>query len=370
MIMSFQILSINPGSTSTKVAWFEDERQIWKESVSHSVEDLSKFSHINEQLNFRIEQVMKFVSQKGSDINDLSAVVGRGGFTDPIPGGTYRVDEVLIARLLEGRPWQHAANLGASIAKSIAERVGVSPFIVDPVSVDETDTEVHITGLPELPHCPAAHTLNVKAALRRAARKLGKDPVEIKAVVSHLGGGITVCAHRDGRMIDMPTANEFGPYSPERTGGLPAGDLLDLVSSGQFSYSRMQKKLAGEGGLVSYLGIGDLRKVKEMIASGDKYADLVYRGMAFQISKCIAAMATSLDGEVDALVFTGGMAKDEELLDLITERAGWIAPSILFPGEFEMEALTEGALRVLKGEEKAKDYSENISKGNNYWNCS
>ncbi|MBN1332130.1 MAG: butyrate kinase [Synergistales bacterium] len=367
--MTFQILSINPGSTSTKVAWFEDDKEIWKENVFHGVEDLAHFDHINEQLDFRIQQVMEAVNRKGSDIAELSAVVGRGGFTDPIPGGTYKVDEPMIARLFEGRPWQHAANLGASIAKAIADKVGIPSFIVDPVSVDESWDIVHFTGLPELPHCPAAHTLNVKAVIRRAAGKLDMDWKEFRAVVIHLGGGITVCAHQDGRMVDMPTANELGPYSPERSGGLPAGDLLCLIRSGKFSEAEMQKKLAGKGGLVGYLGTGDLRKVKEMIDNGDEQAALVYRGMVLQISKCIGAMATSLKGDVDALVFTGGMAKDGELIQLIEKKVGWIAPSLVFPGEFEMEALTEGALRVLRGEEEARDYTENINKDGRYWKC-
>jgi len=367
--MTFQILSINPGSTSTKVAWFEDDQEIWKENVFHPVEDLAHFGHINEQLDFRIQQVMDAVRRKGSRPEDLCAVVGRGGFTDPIPGGTYRVDEFMIERLFQGRPWQHAANLGASIAKAIGDPLGIPSFIVDPVSVDESWPIVHFTGLPELPHCPAAHTLNVKAVIRRAADKLERDWRELKAVVIHLGGGITVCAHRDGRMVDMPTANEFGPYSPERSGGLPAGDLLSLIQSGRFSAAEMQKKLAGKGGLVGYLGTGDLRKVKEMIDAGDEKASLVYRGMVLQISKCIGAMAATLCGEVDVLVFTGGMAKDKELLQLIEERVGWIAPSLVFPGEFEMEALNEGALRVLRGEEQAKDYRQNINEDGRYWKC-
>lgn len=367
--MAFKILSINPGSTSTKVAWFEDEQELWKENVFHTVEDLSHFGHINEQLDFRIRQVREAVERKGSCLKDLSAVVGRGGFTDPIPGGTYKVDEYLIERLFEGRPWQHAANLGASIAKAISDPLGLPSFIVDPVSVDESWPIVHFTGLPELPHCPAAHTLNIKAVIRRAAHKLGQDWKELNAVISHLGGGITVCAHQDGRMVDMPTSNDFGPYSPERSGGLPAGGLLSLIRSGQFTEEQMQKKLAGKGGLAGYLGTGDLRKVKEMIRQGDKKALTVYRGMIFQISKCIGAMATSLSGKVDVLVFTGGMAKDSELIHLIEERVGWIAPSMVFPGEFEMEALTEGVLRVLRGEEKARVYRESINEDGKYWKC-
>ena len=358
--MPFQVLVINPGSTSTKIAWFVDDNKLWQETVSHDPKEIGAFPSVAAQYEYRLKTIEKIVSKKGSDLDALSAVVGRGGILEPIPGGTYIVDDLMLEHLRRGKPWEHAGNLGGIIARTIAEPRGIPAFIVDPIAVDELDDISRVTGLPELPKTSLAHTLNVKATVRIAARDLGKAWDELDVIVAHLGGGITVCAHRKGRMADLNNANELGPFSPERAGGVPAGDLVRLCFSGEHTLQDVRRRLVGKGGLVGYLGTNDVREVKKRIEGGDEFADLVYRAMAFQIAKEIASYAATFSGKVDAILLTGGVAHDSDLVQMVQERVQWIAPVLLYPGEDEMRALNEGALRVLRKEEEPRIYGESI----------
>ncbi|MCL1874923.1 MAG: butyrate kinase [Synergistaceae bacterium] len=361
------ILAVNPGSTSTKIAWFHDDKSMWQETIIHSNDELAPFKNIVDQFEFRLKAINDCVTRHGNSFSELSCVVGRGGIVDPIPGGTYSVDEPLLARLRVGKPWEHASNLGGIIARAIASPLGLPSFIVDPVAVDELDEISKISGLPELTKPSLAHALNIKATVRRAARDLNVKWDEANYVVAHLGGGFTICAHRAGKMIDINSSNEYGPFSPERAGGLPAKSLVDMSFSGEYTEKDLKRKLAGKGGMVAYLGTSDLREVNKIIESGGEAgerASLVIRAMAWQVAKEIAAQAVSLRGKVDAILFTGGIAHDSNFVKLVQERIGWIAPCLIYAGEDEMQALTEGALRVLRGEEESKSYSQNVRGSN------
>ncbi len=352
----FMVLVINPGSTSTKVSVFRGEEELWSEKLFHTNEELSRFAHIVDQEDYRYNMILSSLQKAGFRVEQLDAVVGRGGVLDPLESGTYVVDDVMISDLKRGKPWEHASNLGGIIARKIADSVGIPAFVVDPVAVDEFEEVSRITGMPEIEKRSLSHALNIKAVVRRAAASMGRRYEELNFVVAHLGGGISVAAHRKGRMIDVNNANELGPFSPERTGGLPAADIVRMAYSGKYTYKELRSKLVGKGGLVAYLGTNDVRKVREMVAQGDKKAALVYEAMAYQVAKEIGAMAAVLKGEVDAILVTGGVAYNEDFVDMIRKRVEFIAPVKVFPGEDEMRALAEGALRVLKGEEEAKLY--------------
>jgi butyrate kinase len=297
------------------------------------------------------------LDEQGVRLDSLDAVVGRGGILRPIPSGTYLVSEKMLDELRHPKEREHASNLGAIIADEIAQRAGVPAFIVDPVCVDEFDEIARISGLSEIERRSLSHALNLKVAARRVARELGKRYDEVNLVVAHLGGGISVSAHRRGRMIDVNQALDgTGPFAPERAGGLPVGDVIRLCYSGRYTYEEMSKKIAGRGGLVAHLGTNDARQVERRIEEGDQHARLIYQAMAYQIAKEIGLMATVLKGDVDAIVLTGGLARSDMLVDWIVERVEWIAPAMIYPGEDEMLAMAQGALRVLRGQEEARDY--------------
>ena len=363
MKRTYRILTINPGSTSTKVALFQDERPLFTETIHHSVEELAAFPRIADQYAFRRDAILRLLEEKGVALDSLDAVVGRGGILRPVESGTYRVNEKMLEELRHPKEREHASNLGAIIADEIARRAGVPAFIVDPVCVDEFDDIARISGLPEIERRSLSHALNLKAAARRAAKDLGKRYEEVNLVVAHLGGGISVAPHRRGRQVDVNQALDgTGPFSPERAGGLPVGDVLRMAYSVHpyedmhLTYEEFFRKIAGRGGLVAHLGTNDAREVERRIAEGDEHARLVYEAMAYQIAKEIGAMATVLKGEVDAIVLTGGLARSKILVDWIVERVKWIAPVLIYPGEDEMLAMAQGALRVLRGEEEARDY--------------
>lgn len=360
----YRVLTINPGSTSTKVAIYEDEHPLFLETIHHSAEEIAAFPHIADQYAFRRDAVLSLLDEQGVRLDSLDAVVGRGGILGPIPSGTYRVNEKMLDELRHPKEREHASNLGAIIADEIARRAGIPAFIVDPVCVDEFDEIARISGLPEIERRSLSHALNLKAAARRAAKEMGKRYDEVNLVVAHLGGGISVSAHRRGRMVDVNQALDgTGPFAPERAGGLPVGDVLRLAYSvppyddTHYTYEELFKKIAGRGGLVAHLGTNDAREVeRRIIEEGDQHARLIYEAMAYQIAKEIGLMATVLKGDVDAIVLTGGMARSEMLVNWIVERVEWIAPVMVYPGEDEMLAMAQGALRVLRGEEEAQDY--------------
>ncbi len=352
-----KILVINPGSTSTKVAVFDGEKEVFSKTLRHSSEELKKFPHVIDQYEFRRNAVLEAVKEAGFDLNEFSAISARGGLIHPVPSGTYLVNEDMLKDLKEARYGEHASNLGAVIAKDIADRIGKNAYITDPVVVDEMEEVAKISGLKGVKRKPLWHALNQKAIARHCARDLDKKYEDVNLIVVHLGGGISVAAHKKGRVIDVNNAlNGDGPFAPERAGGLPTISLASLCYSGKYTFEEMKKKLAGKGGLVSHLGTNSAIEVEKMIEKGNEYAKLVYEAMAYQIAKSVGEMATVLEGKVDAIVITGGLAHSEMLTGWIKERISFIAPVKIYPGEDEMRSLAEGVLRVLRGEEEAKTY--------------
>jgi len=362
--MTRRLLVINPGSTSTKIAVYDDEQPLFVETLRHPSQEIAAFPHILDQYDFRLKAVLGCLEAKQIPLASLSAVVGRGGVLRPIPSGTYEVNDKMAAELgSRNKEREHASNLGGIMARDIAGRVGVSAFIVDPVAVDEFEDLARISGLPEIERKSLSHALNLKSAARRAAQDLGRPYPELDLVVVHLGGGISVTAHHKGRMVDVNQALDgTGPFAPERSGGLPVGDVVRMCfgvhpyQGLNLTYEQMFKKLAGKGGLVAHLGTNNAVEVEQRIAAGDDHARLIYEAMAYQISKEIGAMATVLRGQLDAIVITGGVAHSEMLLIWIRERVSWIAPVLVYPGEDEMLALAQGALRALRGEDAARQY--------------
>jgi butyrate kinase len=359
-----RLLVINPGSTSTKVAIYEDEQPLFVETLRHSSQEIGAFSHILDQYDFRLRAVLGLLQERQIPLNSLSAAVGRGGLLRPIPSGTYQVNEKMLAELSRrSKEREHAASLGALLAHEIAARAGVPAFVVDPVCVDEFDDIARVSGLPEIERKSLSHALNLKAVARRAARDLGQPYSALNLVVVHLGGGISVTAHRRGRMVDVNQALDgTGPFAPERSGGLPVGDVVRICygippyQDYHLTYEQMFKRIAGQGGLVAHLGTNSAIEVEQRIAAGDEHARLIYEAMAYQIAKEIGAMATVLKGEVDAVVISGSLAHSAMVVDWVKERVAWIAPVLVYPGEDEMLALAQGALSVLRGEEEAKVY--------------
>lgn len=353
------ILAINPGSTSTKLAIFSGDKILEVENISHKPEELSKYKTIYDQKDMRTAVVEEWVESKINP-EEIVAVVGRGGLLRPMPGGTYGVTDQMIEDLKIGYQGQHASNLGGIIAKELSLKLNVPAFIVDPVSVDEMEDVARFSGTPLINRRSLVHALNIKAVCRKVCDKINKKPEESSFVIAHLGGGISVVPMKNGRIVDCNNALEQGPFSPERAGGVPNGDMLKLCYSGEYTYDQMRKNLVGHGGLVAYLGTNDARDVDAMIENGDKKAELVLKAMAYQIAKEIGAMSTVLKGKVDRIVLTGGLAYDPYLVKWIEEMVSFIAPMEIVPGENEMLALAQGALRVINGEEKAKVYDDEV----------
>ena len=361
MERKFRILVINPGSTSTAIALFENDKLLDKETIRHSSEELSKYVKIFDQHKFREGIIINFLEKKHIDINSLDVIVGRGGVLKPVKSGAYRINKLMLDDLKERPRVEHASNLGAVIAYDLAQKIGVPSFIVDSVAVDELEPIARISGISDIERESLCHVLSLKAAARRMARELGKSYKELNLIVVHLGGGTSVSAHCKGRMIDVNNASAEGPFTPERAGGLPSVELVKLCYSKKYTFQEMLKKLIGKGGLVDYLGTNSLLEIEEKITKGDKKAELLYRAMAYQIAKEIGAMAAVLKGKVDAIVIAGNGAKNKgalanTFLDWIKERVNFIAPITVYPGTDEMEALALGTLRVLKGKERALEY--------------
>lgn len=354
------VLAINPGSTSTKVAIFEGTENLLQKDLSHSRDDLDKFQKITDQFDYRKDIIVDWFQNEGYKLEELKAVVGRGGLLKPMPSGTYTVTDALAEDLKIGIQGEHASNLGGLIARAIAETSGVESYIVDPVAVDEFDDVARISGMPEIKRKSLLHALNVKAIAHRVAKEKATTVDELNMVIAHLGGGISVVPLRKGRMVDANNANEMGPFSPERTGGLPVGDLAKLCFSGKYgSMNELKPHLRGKGGMVAYLGTNDVREALKMVEAGDEKARLVLDAMAYQISKEIGAMATVLKGKVDAVVLTGGVAYAEYITSRIKESVEFIAEVIIKPGEDEMIALNEGVIRIENGE-KVKIYENEV----------
>jgi len=356
-VTNYLQLIINPGSTSTKIAVFKDAEPVHTETIRHSVRDLERYAKIIDQFEYRLEIVKDNIKNSGIDASELNAVVGRGGPLRPVPGGTYLVNEKMLRDMREERRGSHASNLGGLIAHAIAAELNIPAFIVDPVSVDEMEPIARVSGMPDNPRESLFHALNQKAVARRAAEELARDYMDVNFIVAHLGGGISVGAHQRGRVIDVNNALPGdGPFSPERSGGVPAGKLVEMCYSGCLSREEMGKKLVGNAGLAAYLGTNDAIEVEKRINNGDEEAKLVYRAMAYQVSKEIGACAAVLKGNIDAIIITGGIAHSSMLVKWIEEQVGFMAPVSVFPGEDEMQALACGGIRVLSGAESAKTY--------------
>ncbi|MBM7646110.1 butyrate kinase [Scopulibacillus daqui] len=353
----YRILAINPGSTSTKIAVYSDEQPVFEKTIRYDASELAGFKTIIDQYQMRKTSILKTLDEEGLNLSHLSAVVGRGGLLRPIEGGTYAVNDKMLEDLRAGYSGEHASNLGGILAFEIGEQLNIPSFIVDPVVVDEMEPIARISGFPDIERKSIFHALNQKAVARRVSKQLGKDYSELDLIVAHMGGGITVGAHRKGRVVDVNNGlHGEGPFSPERAGTIPVGDLISMCFSGEYYRDEMMKKAVGQGGLVGYLNTNDAVKVEEMIEKGDEYAVLIYDAMAYQIAKEIGAASTVFKGKVDAIILTGGLAYGKDFVKSIIERIDWIADVIVVPGEDELRALVEGTLRVLRGEEQAKVY--------------
>jgi len=362
------ILTINPGSTSTKIGIFENEDKIFETTLRHSSNMLDQFPSIWSQYNFRKEEVVKMLEKQNYDISKFSAVVGRGGLLKPIPNGTYTVDEEMVQDARTGIIGQHASNLGCVIAYSIAWEYNIPSYIVDPPSVDDYEDLARISGNANMERTSLFHALNIFATSRNFAKKQKKNFNDLNLIVAHLGGGITVAAIKNGQAINTNDGLQEGPFSPERSGSLPPLKLLDMAFSGKYTHAEMKKMIVGKGGLVSYFGTNKANEVENMINAGSKKHKLIFEAMAFQIAEEIGARSTNLKGNVDAIILTGGLANSQMLTEWITERVKHISKVHVYPGELELEALAAGALRALNGEEKVKRYNVNIPKvGIYYW---
>jgi butyrate kinase len=352
------ILTVNPGSTSTKVAVFYSNDLIFLKNIRHSPEELAPFKRIIDQFQFRKDVIMKELADARIDIMCIQAIVGRGGLVKPIPSGVYEVNERLKEDLLIGIQGEHASNLGGLIADDLAKEIpGARAFIADPVVVDEMDEVARYTGLPDLSRRSIFHALNHKAIGRMHALAIGKKYEELNLIVVHLGGGISVGAHRNGKVIDVNQALDGeGPFSPERTGTLPAGDLVRKCFTGELTQDEILKMITGRGGYVAYLGTNNAYEVEQRINAGDELAAKIQEAMAYQVSKEIGAMSVVLEGKIDAILITGGIAYNRSFVDYIKKKAGHLAPIGVYPGEDEMRSLAMNGLRVLEGEEELKVY--------------
>ena len=354
------VLVINPGSTSTKIAIYNGTTKLAQENLDHDTSILEKFEKITDQYDYRKDMILSWMNEKGYTPSTLRAVVGRGGLLRPMPSGAYKVTQPMIEDLIVGIQGEHASNLGGMIADAIAKSEGIEAFIVDPVAVDEFEPLARISGMPEIKRKSLVHALNIRAIAHRVANEMGKKLDDVNFVVAHLGGGISVVPMKKGKMIDANNANEMGPFSPERAGGLPVGDIAKMSFSGQYTFTELKKMMRGKGGMTAYLGTNDGREVVKRIENGDAEAKLIFEAMSYQIAKEIGAMATVLEGKVDAVVLTGGVAYSKYLTDYVADHVGFIAPVIIKAGEDEMEALNLGVLRVLNGEETAKIYENEV----------
>lgn len=351
------ILTINPGSTSTKFTLFNGDEAVVSNNVDHSVEDLSPFEKMVDQFEYRYKVIISELKQSNVDMASINAVVGRGGLLKPMQGGTYEICEQMLNDLKEAKRGEHASNLGGLIAKAIADEVGCPSFIVDPVVVDEMDDIARLSGNPLLPRTSIFHALNQKRTARIVAEQIGKSYEESNIIVAHLGGGISVGIHSNGRVVDVNNALDGdGTFTPERSGSVPVGQMVSLCFGGKYSEAEIKKMIKGEGGMTAYLGTNDLREVEKRIASGDDEAKAVRDAMVYQIAKDIGQMATVVSGKVDAIGITGGMAHSEQFISMIENRVSFISKVVIIPGENEMEALRDGAARVIRGEEKAMSY--------------
>ena len=350
-----KVLVINPGATSTKVAVFEEEQELLKKSIVHTAQELEGFDRVIDQAEFRQRAVLEAVAEGGFRLEDFDAVCGRGGLYRPIPSGTYAVSDRVMQDVEQAPYGEHPSNLGAYLARRIGDLVGIPAFFVDPVCVDEMTEVAHVSGFAEFRRLSQFHALNQKSVGRKAARRLGKSYEEARLIVCHLGGGVSVAAHDHGRVVDVFNVKDEGAMGMDRGGGLPVNQLIDYCYAGR-SREEVKRTLGRRSGMLSYVGTTDFREICAGVVAGDERFTAAYRALVYQLAKDIGAMAAVLHFEVDAIVYTGGMAYEQFFCDDITAYVGRLAPVLRFPGEEEMRALAEGALRVLHGEAQAETY--------------
>lgn len=353
--MSHKILAINPGSTSTKIALYSGESMVFTKTIDHSPEELNKFNSIADQFDYRKNIILEVLKKGGCELTELSAVVGRGGILPPVESGAYRINKDMVDRLKNNPVAEHASNLGALIANAIAETLEIPGFIYDSVSVDQLEPVARVSGMAGIERSSTFHALNSRAMAIKVAEKLGKKYEDLNFIVAHLGGGISISAHRKGKAVDI-IADDEGPFSPERAGRVPCKKLIDVCYSGDYDKRTMHRKLRGNGGVNSYFGTNDMRVLERMVKDGNQEAVLIYEAMAYQIAKGIGELSAVLCGAVNAIIITGGIAHSKDFISLIEKRISFIAPVEVMPGENEMEGLALGALRVLENKEIAKEY--------------
>ena len=354
-----KILVINPGSTSTKIAVYEDDKKLFVSSIEHTEEEIEKYDAIYDQYEFRKNLILDELEKNGVKASDLTCVMSRGGLLPPVPAGAIRVNQDMCDQLRLHPVNEHASNLGAPIAFSISQENDIPAFVYDPVTVDEMIPVAKFTGIPEIRRRSLGHNLNMRVMARRYAQEAGKKFEDVTVITAHMGGGTTIGVYQGGKIIDIIN-DEEGPFSPERAGGLPTPQVLDMAYSGRYDIRAFKKKLKNSSGLQAYLGTKDARTVEKMIADGDENAVLVYQAMAYQLSKGIGELATVVKGQVDAVILTGGIAYSDMFTGWIRDRVSFIAPVVIYPGENEMDALASGALRVLRGEEEAMTFVKNF----------
>ena len=356
MASAHRVLAVNPGGMTTKIAVYEGDERVFDASVEHPREELARFGTIPDQLGFRKEAIERTLAEAGQLGRPFDAIVGRGGLLKSIPSGVYAVNDEMLEDARVGFHGQHASNLGALLAQGLSEDLGGAAFIVDPVSVDEFGPLARYSGHRDIERKSLGHALNTKATAKKAAARLGRPLGSLNLIVAHLGSGISITPLDRGRMVDVNNAASGGPFSPERTGGLPLVEMLDYMVERGHDPDRMKAIILKQGGLQSYLGTNLFLEVIERIEGGDERAREVVDAMAYQIAKEIGAMATVLRGQVDAVVLTGAMAHSEHLVRLVRERVEFLGDVIVLPGENELESLAAGALAVLRGEEQARTY--------------
>ncbi len=355
--MSKKSLIINPGSTSTKIGVFEDEILLFEETLRHTTEEIAQYANIVDQKDFRKEIITNLLKEKDFDMKSLDMIVGRGGMLKPIPGGTYAVTDDLLHDLEIGKQGQHASNLGGILAREIGDELGIPSYIVDPVVVDELEEVARLSGVPELPRTSVFHALNQKAVAKRYAKENGKAYDSLNLIVVHMGGGVSVGAHKNGKVVDVFNALDGdGAFSPERAGAVPSGALIKMCFSGNYTEKEVYKKIVGNGGFNAYVATNDMRDLTKMVNAGDKKAALVKDAFIYQVCKDVGSMACVLEGKVDQIILTGGIAYEAVTVEKIKEMTSWIADVTVYPGEDELLALCQGGLRVLNGEEKAMEY--------------
>jgi len=352
------ILAINPGSTSTKIAVFENAKQLFVKNIKHSSEDIAQFKKITDQYEYRKSIIMQELKDANIDISKITIVVGRGGAVKPIKSGIYIVNEALKKDLRKGVMGQHASNLGGLIADDIAKSLkDAKAYIADPIVVDELEPIARISGHPAFERISIFHALNQKAIARSHAKSISKKYEDLNLIIAHLGGGISVGAHKKGNVIDVNQALDGeGPFSPERSGTLPVGALVRLCFSGKYTLDEIKKMITGNGGYVAYLGTNDAYEVEKRADEGDGKAILIQNAMAYQVAKEIGAMSTVLKGEVDAIILTGGIAYGKPFINAVKERVSHLGEVFVYPGEDEMRALAMNGLMVLDGETEALIY--------------